>query len=179
MDQTIGEKMKALRKERKLTLKDIAEKTSLSISFLSQIERMKSSMTLESLKKISEVLQVNPSYFFSSTDDLEQPTVIRKIDSEEDLVVNQFIYKDLSGNHPNLGFSPLLVILKVGENKGSQFTHRGKEFLYVLEGELTVQIKDEEYKLHEHDSMIIDASRPHYWLNVTDKPVKFLCVSSE
>ncbi|KXH80707.1 helix-turn-helix domain-containing protein [Sporosarcina sp. HYO08] len=179
MDQTIGKKLKALRKEKKLTLKEIAEKTDLSISFLSQVERMKSSLTLESLKKISEVLQVNPSYFFSTTEEEKQPTVIRKIDSEADLLINQFIYKDLSGNHPNLGFSPLLVILKVGENKGSQFTHRGKEFLYVLEGELTVQIKEEEYSLHAHDSMIIDASSPHYWLNLTDKPVKFLCVSSE
>ena len=47
---SIGEKMKSLRKERKLTLKSLAEQTGVSISFLSQVERGKSSVTLESLK---------------------------------------------------------------------------------------------------------------------------------
>lgn len=179
MDKTIGEKIKNLRKERKLTLKEIAEKTDLSISFLSQVERMKSSLTLESLKKISEVLQVNPSYFFNTVTEQTQPTVIRGINSNEALSVNQFIYKDLSGNHAGLGFNPLLVILNPGENKGSQFTHHGKEFLYVLDGKLTVQINDNEYHLSMHDSIIIDSSSPHYWLNLTNSPVKFLCISSE
>ncbi|QOV09332.1 helix-turn-helix domain-containing protein [Viridibacillus arvi] len=179
MDKTIGDKIKSLRKERKLTLKEIADKTDLSISFLSQVERMKSSLTLESLKKISEVLQVNPSYFFNTETEQKQPTVIRGINSGTELTVNQFIYKDLSANHTGLGFNPLLIILNPGENKGNQFTHHGKEFLYVLNGKLTVQINDEEYHLNEHDSIIIDSSSPHYWLNLTSTPVKFLCVSSE
>lgn len=42
---SIGEKMKSLRKERKLTLKSLAEQTGVSISFLSQVERGKSSVT--------------------------------------------------------------------------------------------------------------------------------------
>ena len=48
----IGHILKKLRKERKLTLKDLAEQTGVSISFLSQVERGKSSVTLESLRKI-------------------------------------------------------------------------------------------------------------------------------
>ena len=180
MDKKIGEKIKLLRKEKNLTLKDIAEKTDLSISFLSQVERLKSSLTLESLKKISEVLQVNPSYFFSTgTDQQTSPKVIRGIDSDEQLTVNQFIYKDLSGNQSNLGFNPILVILNPGENKGSPFSHFGNEFLYVLDGTLTVQINNEEYQLNKNDSIIIEASSPHYWLNLTDSVVNFLCISSD
>jgi transcriptional regulator with XRE-family HTH domain len=54
---SIGEKMKSLRKERKLTLKSLAEQTGVSISFLSQVERGKSSVTLESLKKIADTFR--------------------------------------------------------------------------------------------------------------------------
>ncbi|MBE1553342.1 helix-turn-helix domain-containing protein [Sporosarcina limicola] len=179
MDKTIGQKIKLLRKKRKLTLKAIAEETNLSISFLSQVERMKSSLTLESLKKISEALQVNPSYFFSSGNEQSQLSVIRAIDNDEDFTLNQFIYKDLSSNKLNLGFNPILVILNSGENKGNPFTHHGSEFLYVLEGVLTVQINNEEYQLKPHDSIIIDSSNPHYWSNYTNTAVKFLCVSSD
>ena len=61
----IGSRLKELRKQQKMTLKELAEGAGVSISFLSQVERGKSSVTLESLRKISEVLGVNPSVFFA------------------------------------------------------------------------------------------------------------------
>ncbi|MDE0583516.1 helix-turn-helix domain-containing protein, partial [Planococcus sp. A6] len=60
-DPSIGTTLKKLRKERKLTLKQLAQETGVSISFLSQVERGKSSVTLESLRKIADALHVDPS----------------------------------------------------------------------------------------------------------------------
>lgn len=51
METDLGKLIKALRVGKRKTLKQISEKTELSISFLSQVERGKSSITLESLKK--------------------------------------------------------------------------------------------------------------------------------
>lgn len=42
----IGVRLKEIRKERKMTLKELAEGAGVSISFLSQVERGKSSVTL-------------------------------------------------------------------------------------------------------------------------------------
>lgn len=179
MENKIGNKIKALRKSKKLTLKEVSEQTDLSISFLSQVERKKSSLTLESLKKISEVLGVNPSFFFSEEEDNPTSPVIRGIINEKDLSFTHFVYKDLSGHISGLPFSPILVVLNPGENNGKPFSHNGVEFLFVLEGTLTVQVSEEEYELHPHDSTIINSRDLHYWLNKTDKVVKFLCVSSE
>lgn len=180
MENRIGDKIKALRKSKGLTLKEIAEQTNLSISFLSQVERMKSSLTLESLKKISEVLEVNPSYFFSENDrEEENSPVIRGIINEKDLSFNHFIYKDLSSNRSNLPFSPILVVLHPGENNGKPFSHNGVEFLFVLEGTLTVLVQDDEYELKPYDSTIINSKDLHYWLNKTEETVKFLCISSD
>lgn len=64
MNSNIGFSIKKLRKNKKMTLKDVSEKTNLSISFLSQVERSICSVTLESLRKISEALEVSPTYFF-------------------------------------------------------------------------------------------------------------------
>lgn len=177
IENTIGEKIKTLRKKNKLTLKEVSLGTNLSISFLSQVERMQSSLTLESLKKISEVLGVNPSYFFPETNRGQSSIVRGSI--EEDISSTQFIFKDLSGNMPQLNFSPIMVILKPGENQGNPFSHRGFEFLYILEGKLSVQIDTAEYELCPHDSIVIDSNKKHYWWNRTSDSVKFLCVSSE
>lgn len=85
--EKIGERIKSIRKEKKMTLKQISEKTNLSISFLSQVEHSKCSITLESLMKISEVLDVNPSFFFSEDDEGKERNkiAIHKQALEEDI----------------------------------------------------------------------------------------------
>lgn len=48
-----------------MTLKNLSEKTNLSISFLSQIERGSSSLAITSLKKIADAFGVPITYFLS------------------------------------------------------------------------------------------------------------------
>jgi transcriptional regulator with XRE-family HTH domain len=178
MEKTIGEKIKAARKNKKMTLKEISEKTQLSISFISQVERAKSSVTLESLKKISEALGLNPSYFFSNQDGESKATIKRDILNSNNIAQNSFIYKDLSGNLHNQLFSPILVTLNPGDNRGKPFSHKGQEFIYVLEGKLSILLDQEEYNLEPGDCIHFDATHLHYWFNRTLDVVKFLCVSS-
>ena len=165
---SVGTILKTLRKERKLTLKDLAEQTNVSISFLSQVEHGKSSVTLESLKKIADALKVNPTVFFSDDswkDDLE---IIRQ----------QFYYQDLSCGIRDASYTPILVTLQPGENEGNAFSHGGHEFLLVLEGTLTVVVGEKKQELSEQQSIMFDANQTHYWYNLTNKPVRFLVVSS-
>ncbi|MFW6130154.1 MAG: helix-turn-helix domain-containing protein, partial [Atribacterota bacterium] len=55
----IGKRIKIIRKQKKLSLKELAEKTELSKSFLSELERSKKSPRIATLKKIAEGLGVN------------------------------------------------------------------------------------------------------------------------
>ena len=63
MDE-IHNKIKTLRLDRNFTLKELSEQTGLSLSFLSQIERGASSLSITSLKKISDALEIHINYFF-------------------------------------------------------------------------------------------------------------------
>ena len=128
MNDLIGVKIKGLRKERKLTLKQIADRTNLSISFISQVERSKSSITLESLKKISEALGVNPSYFFSESDQKAPTKIIRNVLGDTDILQNSFFYKDLSGNIEKPQFNPILVLLNQVLQGKSLIHMRAKNF---------------------------------------------------
>ncbi|MDH5493055.1 MAG: response regulator, partial [Myxococcales bacterium] len=58
LHRVIGETIRGLRKERGLTLKQMARRTGLSVSLLSQIERAESSASISSLYKISSSLDV-------------------------------------------------------------------------------------------------------------------------
>src|SRR5699024_6192949 len=165
MDNALGQKIKELRKKNNYTLKEVAEKTAVSISFLSQLEHGKTSATLESLKKISEALGVSPSYFFPQNNREKTSTIVRHDAHEVDLQESSFVYKNLAGQMNNPLFSPLLIILQPGDNRGNLFSHQGQEFLFVLEGTLTVLYENEQYTLYPSDSIFIDSSRPHYWEN--------------
>lgn len=171
----LGKMIRKIRSERGMTLKTLADKTGFSISFLSQLERGKSSATLESLKKISTAFDVNPSYFFDedrSSDN--QLTNLNQRISEHNIY-----YKDLGTMISRRDFVPLLVILKPGQTEGNLITHKGQEFLYVIEGILTVRIENELCELGPTESLMLDSTRPHYWYNYSDSDVKILCVSSE
>ncbi|SDE00466.1 Helix-turn-helix domain-containing protein [Bhargavaea beijingensis] len=50
MDNQIGEEFKRLRKERKMTLRELSDRSGLSVSFLSQVERGISTITFTSLR---------------------------------------------------------------------------------------------------------------------------------
>lgn len=180
MDQ-LGERIRKIRKEKKMTLKHVSERTNLSISFLSQVEHAKCSITLESLMKISEVLDVNPSYFFSDDNQVKERNRIaihKQHALEEDMVVSNFSYKDLSGNFPNQTFLPTLVTLQPRKEGGRPLAHNGQEFIFVLEGTLTVIFEEYEIDLHTGESLHMESTTPHNWLNKTEEAIKFLYVSS-
>ena len=125
---------------------------------------------LESLRKISDALQVDPSAFFNEGDDAQDDLSER---------LEQFHYKDLSNGMKDAGYSPILVTLNPGENEGNPFAHSGYEFLFVVEGVLTVEADGEQFELKEQESTMFDARKIHYWFNKTHEAVRFLLVSSK
>ena len=64
MHKAIGAKIRSLRKEKELTLKQLARRTSLSISLLSQIERAQSSASISSLFKVATALDTKFTLLF-------------------------------------------------------------------------------------------------------------------
>lgn len=63
---SIGRTIRALRKERGLTLKQMSRRTDLSVSLLSQIERAESSASVSSLYKVATALDVPITNLFGS-----------------------------------------------------------------------------------------------------------------
>lgn len=75
----VGKRIKMLRKERGLSLKELSKKTDISISFLSDIENGRSNPSLERLKDIAKGLNTTISYLLGETDDIEINSEIREL----------------------------------------------------------------------------------------------------
>src|SRR5581483_3283097 len=74
----VGPAVRHLRRERGLTLSDVAARTGLNIGYLSQVETDKASPSLETLGALAEALAVPVAWFFVDT--TTPPRVVRAVD---------------------------------------------------------------------------------------------------
>lgn len=178
MKEEIGQRIKALRVDKGLTLKDVSEKAELSVSFLSLAERGLTSIAITSLKKIADVLDEDLTTFF------EQPKktpkhVMRSFEQEVTKIDHSnYIYFSMASDLSNRKLDPMIVHLYPEEDRETviPYSHKGEEFCYVLEGILTFIIENEEFVLYPGDSLHIHSNTPHIWANFTNKIVKLLYV---
>lgn len=179
MDENIGSKVKELRTNAKMTLKELSDKTSLSTGFLSQFERGLTSIATDSLQKIASVLNVGTSYFFSKPT-IRNCSVMRSYEKEVMKIDNsKYISYLLSADAINKQMMPRMIdILPCSsEEQLSQFQHEGEEFIYILEGTLTLLINGETMELYPGDSAHYNSGVAHNYANYTNKMVKILEIS--
>jgi DNA-binding NtrC family response regulator len=66
LNQEVGGRIRERRKDRSLTLRQLANRTGLSVSLISQIELGKSAASMSTLHKLATALQVRMTYFFET-----------------------------------------------------------------------------------------------------------------
>jgi transcriptional regulator with XRE-family HTH domain len=180
MFSEIGSKIKKLRAEKNLTLKELNQLTNLSVGFLSQLERGLTTVAIDSLDNISKALGVDINYFFTMT--REQTNVVQKSYEREVVLMDKdnFIQFYLSHNLGDKAMLPRLVEVypKKDDETVLTYTHEGEEFIYILEGILTYYYNGERYELYPNDSVHIHSTASHNWENNTNKIVKLLMVST-
>lgn len=176
----IGSKIKELRNSRKMTLKELSEKSELSVGFLSQLERGLTTIAIDSLENIAEILGVHLSYFFD-VPHKENKKVLRSYERQVlSIQEGGFIAYSLCPDLEDKSFIPKLVevLPHKNEERIALYKHSGEEFIYILEGILTMYIENDIYELYPGDSVHMDSDIIHNWQNNTNKVVKILSVNS-
>jgi transcriptional regulator with XRE-family HTH domain len=178
--EEIGARIKAKRLKLGMTLKDLSQATDLSVGFLSQFERGMSSIAIDSLEKVANVLSLPLFSFFSSIDEINSPDqVIRYYEMRPDHVNPRIFQYVLSHNVHGYCLLPrIFMLMPMNENRKIElYSHNGDEFLYVLEGVVTLYVDNDTYVLYPGDSTLIHSRQPHNWINLTNNVVRILTVN--
>lgn len=166
-----GAIIRRARKAQKMNLVNLAEKTGVSLSFLSQVERGIINPSINSLRRIALALGTPVSHFFDESASTNGP-VVRK--DERKVLVNKdsrLIYQLLSLNH-NHRIEFLLSKLEIGAiSAESSMAHKGDEAALVLQGECRMELGDDKYDLKEGDSIYITENTPHRFTNTGGVPL--------
>lgn len=176
----IGMEIKKLRTEKGITLKELSEKAELSVGFISQLERGLTTIAVDSLEKLANTLGVHLTYFFDYP--IKRKDIVLRSYEQEivDAVEGGFIKYSLSTDLEKKQLVPRLIeILPQRKNEEIlSYEHEGEEFIYVLEGILTVYINNKRHEVYPGDSVHMESSIAHNWANYTNKKVKLIAVNT-
>jgi len=175
MIDEISKKIRQVRKEKNMTLKELSERTGLSVSFLSQVENNATSLAITSLKKIADALEKDISYFFKSP---EVKSYHVKYEDQEPFKfeTSKAEFVKLSGNFPNRIMEAMIVTMPPKEQHGDFFSHPGEEFIYVLNRTLEIVLDDVTYLVKQGDSFHFPSTMNHLWRNPLKSTLRFLLV---
>lgn len=181
----IGEKIRAQRQQRRLTLQELSELTSLSKPLLSQIENEQVVPPLGTLLKISRGLKVDIHFFFEEEGNRQKLVLTRGEDLRPDLqrqAVNTenrpYTYHSLAPGMRQKHMEPFLVEVENSHwDDKLFFRHEGEEeFLYVLEGEIDLHYGTEIHRVKSGDSVYYDSSQPHGLVSVGPGKARIVAV---
>jgi transcriptional regulator with XRE-family HTH domain len=162
----VGERLRELRRFRRLTLATIASRSGLSESFLSQVERGRSSASIASLRRIADALGVSISDLFEQ-EGAPRPTVVRR-DDRPALAFGVLGRKLLLTPRPLRHLEVFVGELDVGGSTGDQpYAHGDSEELFVvLAGNVQLELGGELFELERGDSIDYRSSTPHRVSNI-------------
>ncbi|AJY77016.1 helix-turn-helix domain-containing protein [Paenibacillus beijingensis] len=181
----IGYRLRDLRNQRGLSLRDLSELTGLSAGYLSQLENGKAIPSLQVMLKLSDTFKKNLHYFFDAENSEEQQYLYFPFEDQITLEGKNGQRKIrilTPGEH--LEIEPLYVTLEPenGSDPGI-VTHEGWEFLYVIQGEITLHLGDQLITCKQGDSICYNSMIPHHsentggdvavgiWIGFKHKPV--------
>lgn len=177
----ISNRIKERRRERNITVQELATKAKVSKGLISQIENSRTIPSLIVLIDIIRALDIDLNIFFKDIrhkDENLEPIIRRKADYE------QFEKEDAVGFHYQRIFTRSIknstvdiVLLELAPNSHRDLVQtEAYEYKYILSGDIEYQFTDKTYQLSQGDSMLFDGRVPHTPKNKGDKPASMLVI---
>ncbi len=143
----IGKRIRQLRKEKRLTIQDISERTRLTKGL------------------IATSLHVPIGYFFQPEPN-DTKIVVRKAERKAIHTKSGTTLYLLTPSLKDKKIEFLYTVYEKGGSTEKLYSHVGEEYGIVLKGKLQVIIEDQKYVLDSGDSIVVDSTKPHMSVNI-------------
>jgi transcriptional regulator with XRE-family HTH domain len=174
----LGERIRALRRERGLTLEVLAGRSGVSRAMISKLERGEKNPTLVVAAKVAEGLGVSLSQLVG----VEERREVVVVPRERRMVVRDpetgFERQLLSPSFGGRGIEFIKNVVPGGSSSGEFPPHRRgvEEYVVVERGRLRAILGGEEYLLEEGDALYFEADVPHRFDNAGEEVCSYYLV---
>jgi transcriptional regulator with XRE-family HTH domain len=162
----IGARLRSIRRDRGMTMAELAAATGLTSGFLSQLERDLTSVSLSSLARICSALDVR---FGDVLDDAPTGAIIRRKDARAWTGIGSHVDLLLS-SRDETRFHLMESHIPPGAGAGEAlYTFPADvELVYVLSGSLELQAEGRLFRVDAGDTVTYSPREPHTWRNPSD-----------
>lgn len=179
--QKLGNRIRTVRKAKKITLVELSKQTGIAQATLSRIETGRMTGTVDSHRKIAEALGLGLAELYAPLDRRYEEIVHAKKETPRKVVHQgrgcqmELLTQEVTKKK----ITPLLLTLSGNSKTATEHNERGVEkFVWVLDGELEVSVEKENYPMKSGETLYFDASFPHRLSNPRAKTAKaFVAVS--
>ena len=173
---SVGKRLREIRTSFGYSIKYLAEKSGLAVNTLSLIENEKTSPSVNTLDQLAQALGIPLNYFFEPIK-TEPQIIMTQSGHRRTMHYKDMLVEDCGLELEGQPIQPLLVTLPSSMKVGSApRLHTGHEFVYCLSGRVDYFVDDKKYSLGVGDSLVMQASVPHRWINPYEEPAVYLLV---
>ncbi|PYB70004.1 helix-turn-helix domain-containing protein [Rhizobium wuzhouense] len=178
-EKTVGERVRALRMRRGLTLDQLAEASGVSRAMISRIERAEASPTAALLARLCSALGVSLSVFFAEEGGVADPLMRR---------ARQPVWRDPESGYlrravspPGTGSGTDIVEVEFPPQAHVRFPGRptGRsqtQHVWVFEGVIELTVGETVHRLEAGDCLFMNVGDVHAYHNPTDVPARYAVV---
>jgi len=177
----VGAMLRAMRKEKKMSLQDLAKASGVSVGMISQIERDLANPSMRVITALRRALNISMQEMFGESagtapESGGDPSFVRRVENRPEINLGS-LRKELltSGGRHNLQ----IMILKFepgGQSGGRALSYPAEKGGLVLQGEVVLRVNDEEAVLRQGDSFAFDSALPHSIRNDSDAAADVLWI---
>jgi transcriptional regulator with XRE-family HTH domain len=178
----IGARLKTIREERGLSQRELAQRAGVTNGLISLIERNMTSPSINTLKKILEILDTTLSDFFAQGERSEPDRFVFRHDELTEINPGR-VYRAATaeslralsfkrvGRSDNTNLLMLYETYDPGADTGEDaYSHEGEEGGVVISGELLLTVGDRTELLRAGDAYHFDSRIPHRFRNISSEP---------
>lgn len=162
----VGSRMRQLRERQGLTIQELSRLSGIEADTLSRIESGEMQPQLGTVLKLAKSLEGDLGSLISGEG--EKPYAITRKSERKQVVRSgsresgqaQYAYKSLAPEVRGRHMEPLLVRLQPNPEEEPS-VHQGEEFIFVLEGNVLLQMGEERFELEPGDSAYYQSTHPH------------------
>lgn len=182
LEVAIGRAVRAARRERGLTVAQLATQTGLSAGMLSKIENGAISPSLATLQALVDGLSMPITTLFRDYDTPREAVHVRagegvELERRGSRAGHQYrLLGHLGTNASGVTVEPYLITLTDDSDIFPTFQHGGLEFIHMLEGQVGYRHGERVYPLAPGDSLFFDAEAPHGPEVLTELPARYLSI---
>ena len=176
---SLGQRVREMRKARGWKLADLSARTGLAISTISKMERGEISLTYDRFMRLAQGLGLDVGELFDPKSESFQVGSVsvsragKMPHHETETYVYDMPASDLAGKH----MTPMKGRIKAHSKAefSSFVSHAGEEYIYLLSGKLDVHIENNDpVHLKPGDSIYFDSSLNHIYVSASDEDAHIL-----